>query len=346
MWLQIGTGYVMASLLIELANPEPSSPEEREKLLDSILENVHAANGIASQHARIFREYIWFTKPDKPFVRTDKRTVKRRDTVLLYENEIEEFYRHVERDGNLNADVDLASVDSIAKEIRRLLGAADVSAADRISGDEDLLHAGVDSLAAASISNSFRSALRKRNIVIEGEGLAMSAKFVYSHPSINALAEALYAIVEQKGSSDDSVALQTKKIEEFLAKYGASQGSKHQNGHAVSNGTHGQTVILTGSTGSLGSYLLDSLLQKEDVKKVYCLNRADDGKTKQTAQSEPRGLSTKWSDKVEFLQVDLSKPNFGLGEDAYRNLLNQTTHIIRKFPTMVLFTIRSFQGIS
>jgi hypothetical protein len=322
----------MASLLIELANPEPASPAEREKLLDSILEKVHAANAIASQHARIFREYIWFTKPEKPFVRTDKRTVKRRDTVLLYENEIEEFYRHVERDGNLDADVDLSSVNSIAKEIRRLLGAADVSAADRISGDKDLLHAGVDSLAAASITNSFRSALKKRNIVVEGEGLAMTAKFIYSHPSINALAEALYDIGEKKGKSDDAVVLQTKKIDEFLAKYGASQGSTRRNGHVSNGKSGGQTVILTGSTGSLGSYLLDSLLQQGDVNKVYCLNRADDGKSKQTSQSEQRGLSTEWStEKVEFLQVDLSKPDFGLREDAYQSLRDQTTHIIRKY---------------
>ncbi|KAI0429011.1 L-aminoadipate-semialdehyde dehydrogenase [Xylaria sp. FL1042] len=342
--LMIGTGYTMPSLLIELANPEPSSVAEREMLLDRILEKVHAANAIGSQHSRIFREYIWFAKPDKPFARTDKRTVKRRDTVLLYNDEIIQFYKDIEESGSLNADIDFSSRATISQGLRRLLVAANVAAADQIQGDDDLLHAGVDSLAASSIANSLRSALRKRDIVVEGDKFALTPKFIYTHPTINALTEALFGVAQKTvTNSDNSVDLQSKIMDEFLTKYAAGR-SRPRN--VSINAAHGYTIILTGSTGSLGSYLLDSLLQQpQRIKKIYCLNRAEDGKIKQKSQSELRGLNTNWStDKVEFLQVDLSKQNFGLDQEAYGSLLQQTTHIIHnQWPVNYNWDIASFE---
>lgn len=329
----------MASLLVELANPEPSSATERENLLNRIMEKVHAANAIAPTQARIFREYIWFAKADKPFARTDKNTVKRRDTVLMYDDDIIKFYRDLEQDGSLTIDIDFSSSTTIEKGIRRLLVAADVAAADHIQGDDDLLHAGVDSLAASSMANSLRSALKKRESAGEGDKITLTAKFVYTHPTINGLTEALFSVAHKTAAnSDDSVNLQSRTMDEFRAKYaaGSSQASRETRADRVAtNGVHGYTVILTGSTGSLGSYLLDSLLQqRRRVKKIYCLNRAADGKTKQKSQSDPRGLSTDWpSEKVEFLQVDLSKTNFGLDAEVYGSLVEQTTHIIREhFP--------------
>jgi hypothetical protein len=333
----------MASLLIELANPEPPSGPERDRLLNSILEKVHAANCVAPAPGRIFREYIWFTKPGKPFMRTDKRTVKRRDTVLFYEKEIAQFYRDLEEHGSLGgADIDFSSPASIAVGLRGLLAAAGVPGSDQIHGDDDLLHAGVDSLVASSMANSLRSALRKREVVPGGGGdnkPALTSRLVYAHPTINGLAEALFGVANEKTANPDDLAgLQRKKMDELVAKYAATGASQPRpmdvGSNGVSpNGVHasGYTVILTGSTGSLGSYLLESLLQQQRVSKVYCLNRAEDGRTRQQSQSKPRGLTTDWpTDKVEFLHADLSKPNFGLDGKSYGRLLAEITHIIRE----------------
>jgi hypothetical protein len=316
----------MTSLLVELAVPGPSSTEERDAILDSIMEKVHAANAVGSKQARLFREYIWFAKPSKPFVRTDKNTVKRRDTVIFYEKEIEQFYKSMEEDGNLAANIDVTSVATISKSIHDLLVDA-LPEAKEIGPDVDLFSAGVDSLLAFSISNSLRSAVGKHN-VSEEKKLAVTSRFVYSHPTINALAEALYDLVHNKTSgAETAVDLQRKSMDRFRAKYTAGLG----NGH---------TVILTGSTGSLGSYLLESLHQQQSVKKIYCLNRAKDGKAKQTAASESRGLTTDWpSQRVEFIQIDISKPNFGLAAEIYSTLLEQTTHIIREHLFLCIYEV-------
>lgn len=104
--------------------------------------------------------------------------------------------------------------------------------------------------------------------------------------------------------------------------------------HTVSdaNNADSATVILTGSTGSLGSYLLDSLTNQWHVRKIYCLNRAEDGQARQKEVSETRGLDADWDDhRVEFLHADLSQPGFGLSRKEYLRLLQEATHIIREF---------------
>lgn len=42
------------------------------------------------------------------------------------------------------------------------------------------------------------------------------------------------------------------------------------------NDNKGQVVLLTGPTGSIGSYILSALLEQPDVTHIYCLNRAYD----------------------------------------------------------------------
>ncbi|EFR04290.1 L-aminoadipate-semialdehyde dehydrogenase [Nannizzia gypsea CBS 118893] len=332
--LMIGTGYTMMSLLVELVDPEPASEPEREALLASILETVHAANAIAPKHARVFpRNTSGLPSQTSLLSEQTKTPVKRRDTVLFYEQEIKQFYKSMEEDGYLAANIDFTSHETTSEGIKRLVVASLPSAKD-IGLDDDLLGAGVDSLVAFSISNSLRSAVGK-NGVSEKKKLIVTAKFVYTYPTINALTANLYNLVHNVANgSSTPVDLQKKSMSSFRAKYAAGLMCS------------GATVILTGSTGSLGSYLLESLVrQTKSVNKIYCLNRAEDGRAKQMATSEPRGLSIDWSpERVEFLQCDLSKPRFGLTVEAYNGLLQDTTHIIHnQWPVDYNWDISSFE---
>ncbi|KAK4693808.1 hypothetical protein P7C71_g3655, partial [Lecanoromycetidae sp. Uapishka_2] len=87
------------------------------------------------------------------------------------------------------------------------------------------------------------------------------------------------------------------------------------------------TVLLTGSTGSLGSYLLDSLLANPKVEKIYCLNRSESARARQTSANTARGLSTDW-DKVTFICADLAKPFFALDEGVYSEMLHSVNYVV------------------
>jgi thioester reductase-like protein len=91
------------------------------------------------------------------------------------------------------------------------------------------------------------------------------------------------------------------------------------------------TVILTGSTGSLGTYILSGLLNDPKVAKVYCFNRAADAGTRQRQGFAEKGLdasSLKDPSKVEFLYVSFGDKHFSLGDTMYSKLLDTVDLII------------------
>lgn len=89
------------------------------------------------------------------------------------------------------------------------------------------------------------------------------------------------------------------------------------------------TIALTGSTGNFGSYLLHLLLANEQVKKVYCLNRSDDARSRQLRQNATRGLSTRFADKnVVFLRVDIGAINWGLDDESMEEFLDEVDVVI------------------
>lgn len=91
-------------------------------------------------------------------------------------------------------------------------------------------------------------------------------------------------------------------------------------------------IIISGSTGSMGSHLLHHLIVAEGVTKIYCLNRAEDGQQKQKESNSQRGLRDQWNpDKVKFIHVDMSKPKFDLDAETYEMLSGDATHFIRKY---------------
>ncbi len=90
------------------------------------------------------------------------------------------------------------------------------------------------------------------------------------------------------------------------------------------------TVILTGSTGSLGTYILATLQQlpRDKVAKVYCLNRSKDGREKQNAALTLRGIPPLRDDRFIFLEAKYDSPRFGLSSGIFNQLLAEATVII------------------
>jgi thioester reductase-like protein len=86
-------------------------------------------------------------------------------------------------------------------------------------------------------------------------------------------------------------------------------------------------VVLTGSTGGLGSYLLASLLQREDVSVIYAFNRPSKGSTssiqrRQQNGFEDRGLDVNLlhSEKLVYVETDTSHDHLGLNKELYEKV--------------------------
>ncbi|CAG8815454.1 6551_t:CDS:2, partial [Dentiscutata erythropus] len=114
---------------------------------------------------------------------------------------------------------------------------------------------------------------------------------------------------------------------------------------------NGETVLITGVTGSLGSFILRDLLKNPNVHKVYCLVRASDenhGCSRLEDSFKQRHLDTSllFKDHVIILPCDLGDSKFGLTENIYSKLVHEVTQIYHvawrlDFNNKIEYTIRS-----
>ena len=307
----VGHARFQPAALLELKGKPPQSDHEKQELLDSFKPYVAKLNDSAPGFAKLRRTHVAFTHPDKPMIRTDKGTVKRSATAKLYEKEIDKLYADAE-----NATASMSTVqldardqDAVTKALRYMI--IQTVGLQDIGTDDDIFTAGADSLQVMNLVRQLRASFTGKEGSIPDE--LISARIVYSNPTASKLARALHSLTKQGEKTYEKMESdRIKRMEEMLAKYSENK----------------LTIVLTGSTGSLGSYLLDQLLASPRISKVVCLNRGH-GEEKQKIVNASRGLISEWADRVSFLTIDLSKSRLGLNSNDYDLLVREASFIIR-----------------
>ncbi|KAF2204959.1 hypothetical protein GQ43DRAFT_95556 [Delitschia confertaspora ATCC 74209] len=118
----------------------------------------------------------------------------------------------------------------------------------------------------------------------------------------------------------------------------------------AANSTHGQCVLVTGATGSLGAHLVAELTFRPDVETVFCLNRISRGsdpehRQRQSLDEKGLELSPSQLSKLRIVETDTSKPHLGLSEQQYQDLVNMVTAIIHNaWPMSGNRPIRRFEA--
>ncbi|ETS80548.1 hypothetical protein PFICI_08077 [Pestalotiopsis fici W106-1] len=333
--LVIGSGKFQAGLLIEPKNSQVRNLSERNEMVDAIYGLVQQANELSPSYGTIGKDYIMFTRPDKPFLRTDKRTIKRRATLQMYAGDIDSLYKEqelVQSAIEIIQSADFSSLGDIQSSLLELVGSLGSGYGD-LSPQDDLFRAGVDSLFVLRLTKSLRLMLSSKGI----EPTAISSRTIYTEPTIERLSLFLAHILRMGqpiGSSAGSP-IQKRDMQRQMARLREFYSPR---GESI-------TVLLTGSTGSLGSYILARLMSLDHVATIYCLNRAEVGLRLQTDVNICRGLGTDFpKEKVKFLHADLSKPYFGLRFEDYSELLHEVSHVIHnQWPVNFNWDLESFE---
>ena len=323
--LVVGQGRFEPAALIELRQEELVSVEEREAFDRSFRPYIDKANEDAPSYAKILYDHIMFTKPDEPMLRADKGTVKRSATLKAYAKDIDEFYSHLDVANNMMGfELDTKDHDSLMASLKLLI--ARFCDLGSMAPEDDLFGLGMNSLHAISMTRALKSSIASHN---EQAARGVSAKLIYSNPTVSKLASAILALLDPSTDKEqDTEGARIKEMEELVAEFSADLPSSDIQKPRLVQGGH--TVLLTGSTGSLGSYMLDVALTTPSVKKVVCLNRRANSQDQQHASHASRGLIQDWHHKAEFLQADLSKQHLGLEDEKYNLLLKEVSLIIRK----------------
>lgn len=148
-----GSGNPQPGLLVELKDPTTKSDE----LLESIWAIVEKANSTSLHTGQLSRDFIAFSDPENPFLRTDKGTVKRQATLKLYADYIKRFYDS--RNDETEFTVDITSTESILESVRNII-AFSCAEARLASPDDDLFSLGLDSISVFAVIKSIRAATK------------------------------------------------------------------------------------------------------------------------------------------------------------------------------------------
>ncbi|PQE13474.1 NRPS-like enzyme protein [Rutstroemia sp. NJR-2017a WRK4] len=336
--LVVGSQRFQAALLIEPAGNVALSTTEKAAFIEEIWASIEDANSEAPAHARIARSHILFTEPGKPMIRAGKGTIQRAGTVQLYANEIEKLYADAEKlsDDLSDGARPFISFDDTS-ELAKIIGNTVQSTTgwSSLEYDTDMFELGMDSLQALMTVRSLKHVL----------GLSeLGPSNLYANPSVAALTLAVLKIAKKtKKSEKADKETQLLLIQTMISEY---KDMIDQIPVVQANSTKPakETVLLTGSTGALGSYLLDTLLANPRIAHIFCLNRSADSLKLQSQRNLSRNLSTTFDpSRVTFLHVDLSEKSLGLDQPTLEKLSAQTTLIIHNaWPVNFNLSLPSF----
>lgn len=327
------------SLLVDMIGRQRVTAFNKAEDIGVIWRFIDEVNRSLPAYARIARSHVILTDPNRPLLRSSRGTILRAAALAEYAKEIDALYtgtKGVSVNGKSTSLVThrgtSALIDYVTKSVLKVTKRS-------FNDDENFFAGGMDSLQVLLLVRDLRTSL-------EIPGIAMGA--IYRNPSISSLASNIQQIAAGREiDTSDHKGLRRGRINTLLREYKLlvdaiipSTGVDEPNGNGNTS-TSQKVVLLTASTGALGSYLLERLLATSDIVHIYCSYAADGGhKAQGGGQILTDGFPT---DRVTFLPVDYTKPDFGLEREAYSSLQKQVNYIIHNaWPINLNIPLSSF----
>lgn len=147
---------------------------------------------------------------------------------------------------------------------------------------------------------------------------------VYMHPTITALASYLFSL--GSSTSDPAPVDDAQVIQSMIEKYSKDFVFQPELSEERPQPHEGLVVVLTGATGSVGSFILAELLANLKVRLIYSLFResARHIKDRQLDAFLKTGLCSELIhenlEKMRFVAVDLSQKRLGLEQTLYEEV--------------------------
>lgn len=174
------------------------------------------------------------------------------------------------------------------------------------------------SLHATFLRNRILAAIRDaKDPLVRQAASGVTPNLVFEHPTLRELAETISQLVDPTGSREtvDLSAVITTLLEKYSVGLPMDVTT-----HKFPSSTI--VVLLTGSTGNVGSHVLASLLSEPHVKKVFTLNRRGARADRQKASFADRGISIDLLSQSKLVQLfgDVALDAFGVDEHVYREV--------------------------
>lgn len=324
-----------------------------QNFIDNIWPTILKINDSLDSHGRISsKSAIIITRKDKTLPTSDKGSPMRKECYALYAEEIEAAYKNLDdaQASQLSMGLTLSTLeDDLRAMIQNCL--AERLALREWSSEDDFFSLGMDSLQATR----FRRMLNAAVITNREEfgSVIVNQTFVHKHPSVAETAKALRHPNQSAASTSDRrtrifqmADLYISQMPKEIATSGASS-SRTEIDQRV-------TVLLTGSTGNIGAYLLECLCRNPSVRQVICLlrkgnsseNVGDSARRRQEKAQVDRNIILSREDwaKVQFMEWQMGTTMLGLTNQEYDHLVHTVTHVFHAaWPMDFERTLASFK---
>ncbi|KAF9737834.1 hypothetical protein PMIN02_001133 [Paraphaeosphaeria minitans] len=341
--LAFGMQRFQAGLLVE---PSPRlgdlNEADQAEFVDKIWPSIDRANQSAPAHARVEKAMVILTRPDKLMSRSGKGTIQRQRTLAMYAAEIDDVYVKADTvlTGIEHASLDTKDAAQVAEWLKRVLSQIEPALLE--DEGKTFFDKGMDSLMGVRLVRALRHGLGQPEVELS---------VVYNNPSLELLTQYIVNGKEAGDATDGAPNGTTKfthevsEINSLLEEYEPVITQIGQQARSAGE-SKGEIAVLTGSTGSLGTHLLDSLLSNPAISHIYCLNRRENAKKIHATKTQ--GWDSKFSqqgDRVTFLQAALHEPNLGLEQKTYETIRSTATLIIHNAWTVnFILPLKAFRS--
>lgn len=153
---------------------------------------------------------------------------------------------------------------------------------------------------------------------------AIDHDIIFSHPTIVSLAAHVSSLVGTSVSvTVDPVEQQLEVMKKLIEKYTADIPTSPL--VMAKEEPLKETVLITGTTGALGSLMLAQLIADENIERVFAVNRSSKAKSLLERQREAFAdkaidLSLLDHEKLRLVESDLSASQLGLDDTRYHEV--------------------------
>ncbi|CAE6440754.1 unnamed protein product [Rhizoctonia solani] len=321
-------------ILIELeesVNDLYKTEEGRSKAIEEIWPFVERANQTSSTHSRLEKQTLILVDPARPLPRTPKGTIPRSAALKLYAHDIEEMYLDLEKDSGAAGAVDPPQSWESTEDVEAWISRGVQSLLDRdVDVVGDLFQQGMDSLTATMLLRMIKSTLHASpHPDVQSAATKINQQTIFGKPTVRQLAQLLVQLSKNSDTTVDPITEALQNITAMIQKYDTEWPRQE-----ISNirQVKKERVVVTGTTGGLGSHLLAQLLESDRVEKVWAMNRKSTkgNRERETSSFEDKllDLSLLKSEKLVFVDTDLEDPKLGLRNEMYDEIRNEATIII------------------
>ena len=355
--LAFGDGKFELGIIIELGKgvvpPSVNLGVQQEVLLLigrlGVDDYIRRGNDYVEGYGKVAQEMVVLTREDdRPLQRTDKGSLARKANYTLFEKDIKKCY------GRLEVITPMSTAQTrLRPMVREHIREIGVFLED---DSTDFFDAGMDSLQAMRLRRVLLGRLRATESAPH-----IAADLIFANPSVDKLCAALSSFLHGNHASQyvfgTALSQEERRIaamEAMAAKYKHVLAGFRDIRDLAESRTRKSfffkgknVVLLTGSTGNLGCFLLAHLAQHPDVSNVICLNRSGSTslRSRQLEQLKKHGISlskSEWA-KISLYECNLNGNDFCLGGKAAGQLLTVTHIIHNAWPVNFSWSLSSFE---